>query len=78
MIDEIDMLHFNANYEPNPRRIRCKECERGTVTLRYESENLCDRCGAAFNLFGQRVKNPTYESQQGGRCEDAPCCGCCD
>ena len=77
MIDEIDMLHFNANYQPDPKRMECKECG-GAVTLRYHSENCCARCGAVYNLFGQRVKSPSYESQQGGRCEDAPCCGCCD
>ncbi len=37
-------------------------------------------CGAADDdndVIEIRTSTGTYDQRRGGRCEDAPCCGCC-
>jgi hypothetical protein len=44
---------------------------------------ICDSCGNDFDARGKCVDCEANEEEQyeglsyGGRCEDAPCCGCC-
>lgn len=62
----------------------CKECgdyvgecfcsESEPPTVKYEMTVTCDRCGYSGSIDRVRVHS-CYVQEQGGRCEDYPCCG---
>jgi hypothetical protein len=71
---------MSANRYPGP----CVACgtrvQAGRGTLEKQGSRFAVRCAACAPSAPARVVPlPAHRAyQRRGRCEDAPCCGCCD
>jgi hypothetical protein len=66
------MARFNNSYARY--LVRCVACGRNTnKTFAAANGGKCKACATGV----ERVDTRTEHRRKHGRCEDAPCCGCC-